>query len=81
MARADQVLTMLIPSGGWIATGDEYEGIQFIDCEPITNGEFTAGFDQYDAWKSKQDAKAVADKAALLAKLGITADEAALLLS
>jgi hypothetical protein len=81
MARADQVLTMLIPSGGWIATGDEYEGIQFIDCEPITKAQFTAGFEQYDAWKAKQDAKAVADKAALLAKLGITADEAALLLA
>lgn len=80
MARADQVLTMLIPNGGWIATGDEYEGIQFIDCEPITKAQFTAGFEQYDAWKAKQNAKAVTDKADLLAKLGITADEAALLL-
>ena len=81
MARADEVLSMLIPNGGWIATGNEYEGIQFLDCEPITKAQFTAGFEQYDAWKAKQDAKAVADKAALLVKLGITADEAALLLA
>ena len=80
MARADQVLTMLIPNGGWIATGDEYEGIEFINCNPITKAQFTAGFAQYDDWEAKQIAKTKTDKAALLAKLGITADEAALLL-
>jgi hypothetical protein len=81
MARTNEVLTMLIPGGGWIATGDAYEGIEFIDCEPITKAEFEAGFAKYDNYKAAKDAKALADKAALLAKLGITADEAALLLA
>ena len=81
MARADEILKMLIPDGGWIVTGHDYEGIQFLECEPITKAQFTAGFAQYDAWKAEQDAKAATDKAALLAKLGITADEAKLLLS
>jgi len=80
MAKSDEVLSLLIPNGGWIISGDEYEGIQFLECEPITKAQFTAGFAQYDAWKAEQDAKAAADKAALLAKLGITADEAKLLL-
>ena len=80
MARADEVLTMLISNGGWIATGDEYEGIEFISCEPITKTEFEAGFAQFDAWKAEQEAQAATDKAALLARLGITADEAKLLL-
>ena len=80
MATGADVLGMLIPNG-WVIVGDDYEGIQFIDCEPITKEEFEAGFAQYDAWKAEQDAKAAADKAALLAKLGITADEAKLLLS
>jgi hypothetical protein len=75
------VLAMLIPTGGWAITGNDYEGIQFIECEPITKAQFEAGFAQYDAWKAEQDSKAKADKAALLAKLGITADEARLLLS
>ena len=75
------VLSYLIPNGGWIITGNDYEGIQFLECEPITKAQFEAGFAQYDTWKAEQDAKAVADKAALLAKLGITADEAKLLLS
>ena len=81
MAKINDVLEMLIPKGGWATTGHEYEGIQFLECEPITKAQFEAGFAQYDAWKAEQDAKAAADKAALLAKLGITADEAKLLLS
>ena len=81
MAKGMEVLSMLIPTGGWILTGNDYEGIEFLDCEPITKAQFDAGFAQYDAWKAEQDAQAASDKAALLAKLGITADEAKLLLS
>lgn len=81
MARGSDVLTMLIPTGGWTISGDAYEGITFIEATPITKVEFDAGFAQYDTLKAEQDAKAAADKAALLAKLGITADEAKLLLS
>ena len=81
MANGTDVLTMLIPDGGWYISGNDFEGIQFLECKPITKTQFEAGFAQYDAWKADQDAKAIADKAALLAKLGITADEAKLLLS
>jgi len=75
MARGAEVLTMLIPNGGWVMSGNDYEGITFLECEPITKAEFDAGFAQYDAWKAEQNAKAAADKAALLARLGLTADE------
>jgi hypothetical protein len=81
MVDSGDVLAMLIPQGGYVLVGNDYEGIQFLECEPITKAEFEVGFAQYDAWKAEQDSKAVADKAALLAKLGITADEARLLLS
>ena len=81
MATGGEVLMMLIPNGGWYISGDEYEGIQFLECEPITKAQYEAGFAQYDAWKAQQDAKAAADKAALLAKLGLTADEFKTLLS
>jgi hypothetical protein len=80
MARAAEVLEMLIPQGGWIINGEEYEGIEFLNCEPITKAEFDAGFAKYDAWKIEQDTKNVAAKNALLKKLGITEDEAKLLL-
>ncbi len=81
MSKSSDVLKMLIPQGGWATSGDEYEGITFLECEPITKAQFEAGVAKVDAWKTEQDAKAQAHKAALLAKLGITADEAKLLLS
>jgi hypothetical protein len=78
MSQGDEVLEMLLPEGGWIITGNEYEGIQFLECEPITKKQFEAGFAQYDAWKAQKDAKAKADKEAAeakLAALGLTADD------
>lgn len=80
MARSYEVLQMLIPNGGYVQYGEEYEGIEFIECEPITKEEYEAGFDQYDAWKAEQDAAKAAQKTALLDRLGITEDEAKLLL-
>ena len=81
MALGCEVLGMLIPTGGWVILGNDWEDVQFIEAAPITKEQFKAGFAQYDAWKAEQDSKAAADKAALLARLGITADEAKMLLS
>ena len=81
MATGADVLLILIPDGGWSITGNDYEDISFIEAEPITKAEFTAAFAKVDAYKAGKKAKAEADKAALLERLGITADEAALLLS
>ena len=81
MAKSNEVLEMLIPSGGWTQVGDTYEGIEFLECEPITKKQFEDGFAQYDAWKAEQVAAQASAKAAILDRLGITADEAKLLLS
>ena len=75
MATIVDVLGMLIPNGGYIAVGDTYEGIEFIDCDPITKEQFEAGFAQYDAWKAEQEAIAAEKKQAILDKLGLTAEE------
>ena len=78
MEKAADVLSMLIPDGGWILNGGDYEGIVFLECEPITKAQFEAGFAQYDAWKADQNAKAAAAKAsaeAKLAALGLTGDD------
>jgi len=78
MARGYEVLQMLIPQGGWILTGEEYEGIEFLECEPITKAEFEAGFAKVDAWKAEQEAAREADKANAISKLealGLTADD------
>ena len=81
MAKGHEVLEMLIPQGGWRIVGDDYEGIDFVEAQPISKADFEAGFAKVDAFKAEQEAKAAADKAALLAKLGITEEEARLLLS
>jgi hypothetical protein len=78
MTSAGDVLNFLIPTGGWANTGNEYEGIQFLECEAITKAEFEAGFAQYDAWKAEQDAAKAAAKASATAKLealGLTTDD------
>ena len=81
MATRAEVLAFLIPNGGYVSNTENFEDIQFLECEPITKAQYEAGFAQYDAWKAEQDNKAESDKAALLEKLGITAEEAKLLLS
>ncbi len=78
MAKSYEVLAMLIPDGGYVQVGENYEGIQFLDCEPITKAQYEAGFAQYDAWKSEQEAAQAAAKAvakAKLAALGLTTDD------
>jgi hypothetical protein len=78
MATSIQVLEMLIPNGGYVQTGTDFEGITFLECEPITKKQYTDGFAQYDAFKADKDAKAASDKAeaqAKLAALGLTADD------
>jgi hypothetical protein len=57
MAKAHEVLSFLIPTGGWIMTGDTFEGIEFLECNPITKAQFEAGFAQVDAKKQKQKQK------------------------
>ena len=78
MATAEQVLTFLIPDGGYVLTGDSYEGLTFVECEPITKKEFTDGFAKYDTWKTNQD-KLKADKKsaaeAKLVALGLTIED------
>ncbi len=82
MASGGQVLEMLLPNGGWIINGDDFDGITWVDDRPrCSKAQFEAGFAQYDAWKAEQDAAKAAEKAALLDRLGITEAEAKLLLS
>jgi len=78
MATGGEVLSMLIPNGGWIIRGNEYENIEFLECEPITKKEFEDGFVQYDAWKAEQEATKVAAKLSAQAKLtalGLTVED------
>jgi hypothetical protein len=81
MARGGEVLEMLMPTGGWVIYGDDFDSIIYSDgVKPITKKQFEDGFAVVDSAKSaKETADAIA-KQSILDRLGITADEAALLL-
>lgn len=81
MYKAAEVLNLLRPDGGWVITGDDFDGIEFISCEPITKKQFDDGLKIIDAKIAEQNQAKADAKTALLEKLGITEDEAKLLLS
>jgi hypothetical protein len=82
MAQAYQVLEMLCPEGGYIIVGEDFDNITWVDERPrCTKAQFEAGFAQYDSWKAEQAQAKATQKAALLNRLGITEDEAKLLLA
>jgi hypothetical protein len=81
MATGGEVLNMLIPTGGWVIYGNDFDSIIYDEgVTPVTKKQFDDGFPVYDAWKAQQDTAKATAKSELLAKLGITAEEAALLL-
>lgn len=82
MATNYEVLSMLIPDGGYVQVGTEFEGIEFIDCKPITKKQYEDGFAKYDDWKAAKDAEAAKTKEealAALAALGLTSEQLAAL--
>ncbi len=82
MAKGGDVLEMLIPTGGWVIVGDDFDSIRYDEgVAPITKKQFTDGFAAYDSWKAAIEAERKTKKDALLARLGITEEEASILLS
>jgi hypothetical protein len=79
MAKGSDVLDMLIPTGGWVIYGDDFDSIIYDEgVKPITKKQFEDGFAQYDAWKAKLDADKATAKAAAQAKLaalGLTVED------
>ena len=81
MAKGSDVLLMLIPTGGWVITGDDFDSIQYDEgVTPLSKKEFLDGFNKVDAWKADQDQARENQRAAILNRLGITAEEVALIL-
>ena len=78
-----QAIKKLKPSSEFSFTEDDYSTIKWdvLDGDAPTQADIDAEIDKIKADETTAAAKAVTDKAALLAKLGITAEEAKLLLS
>jgi hypothetical protein len=85
MANGGDVLSMLIPTGGWVIVGDDFDSIRYDEgVSPITKKQFDDGFKAYDAWKQAQENNAIKAKEAALAKLatlGLTKEDITALLA
>jgi len=82
MAKMYEVLQMLCPNVEWYVQGEEFDDIDWLGAKaPITKAQYQAGFAQIDALKAEQDSVKAAAKSALLTQLGITEEQAKLLLS
>ncbi len=68
------------PNALFVLRGDEVEWLDEIQVEP-TEAEIKKGLTEYEAAQKVEAEARAAQKAALLNKLGITAEEARLLLS
>jgi hypothetical protein len=78
-----RAIQKLKPNSEYVIQSDDYSTIKWVvlEGEAPTQAEIDAAIEQVKAEELAAEAKAATDKAALLAKLGITADEAKLLLS
>lgn len=69
---SSEVMMMLAPAGGWATSGEEYEGITFVSCAPITKAQWEQGKLDYPAWKANKDAVEQTAKDAIITKLEAT---------
>jgi hypothetical protein len=81
MATAAQVLAVLLPNGGYSITENDFSTLVYDEgVTPLTKKQFDDALAEYDKKIADAEIAKLANKNALLAKLGITADEAKLLL-
>tara|TARA_R110002126_G_scaffold34203_1_gene106194 strand:+ start:1055 stop:1306 length:252 start_codon:yes stop_codon:yes gene_type:complete len=83
MSDLVKAIRFLKPTSEFSYQNDDYSTIKWdvLEGDAPTQAEIDAAIKKIEADEIAQAAKEANDKAALLAKLGITADEAKLLLS
>ena len=82
MPKINEVISHLRPGVEWVIQNDSLDELSFSDAsvQPITKSEFDKGLKDYELKKSSEAQTKAAAKIALFQRLGITADEAALVL-
>lgn len=76
-----QILTLNYKGQEWHLVGEDYEGLNWLSkTTKPTEAELIAQWPEVEAKIAKEATDKIAAKQAILDRLGITADEAALLL-
>lgn len=82
MVDGADVLHYLIPTGGWVIYENDFNSIIYDEnVKPITKKQFEDAFEIVEKIKQKEKLEIEKRKSILLEKLGITEEEAKLLLS
>lgn len=81
MANIYDAVRFLRPNGGYVVRGENYEDIEFLEAEPFSEEELMDAFDLAQIHFDNEAKEKIDKKQALLDKLGITEEEAKLLLS
>lgn len=77
-----QILTLRYQGQEWVLRGEEYEGLEWLsDSQKPSLAELKALWPSVQAEVKQQEADRIAKRQELLDRLGITEDEAKLLLS
>jgi hypothetical protein len=81
-ADGGEVMNYLLPDGGWVITEKDFDSIIYDEgVTPISKTAFNKAVDEIETIIANRKTTKEVQKAALLAKLGISESEAALLLS
>lgn len=81
MANGSDVMHYFFPDGGYYIQGDDFSSVFYEEgVTPITKKQFDDTLKTIDSIKARQNEEKAAAKTALLERLGITAEEAKLLL-
>lgn len=75
------ILNQKYPNAEWTLNGDDYEGLTWLsDTKKPTKAELEAHWPGLETYWEDKKAQEEIDKNSVLAKLGLTAEEVALLL-
>lgn len=82
MPKIDEVISHLRPGVEWVMHNDSLDELSFLDVsvKPITKAEFDKGSKDYELQKSSEAAAKASAREEILNRIGLTAEEVALLL-
>lgn len=79
--KLSEVFNYLRPKGGWAFSGVDWENAYYDEgVEPITKVELEKTLDEYEVWKLRIENNKIAARQGILDRLGITEEEAKILL-
>jgi len=81
ISKGKEVMEYLRPNGGWVIYGEDFESIVYVNCEPISKKEFEDCLANIENIVKAKETALADQKSEILQRLGISADEAKIILN